>query len=189
MVHVCRLSQENVFFLLCDIQEKLMPAINKGQTVVRVASRMISASKILGIPLVATEQYPKGLGYTVPELKEMDIQCIEKTKFSMCIPEVENIISKQADRKNLVLFGAETHVCVYQSCMDFLEKGFNVHVLADAVSSRSPSDREIALHRMRQAGAYIVSSEAVLFELCREKEHPNFKDISKLVRTQIEPYL
>ncbi|KNC76793.1 hypothetical protein SARC_10724, partial [Sphaeroforma arctica JP610] len=148
----------------------------------------IDAANILGVPLVATEQYPKGLGGTVPDLKSRVTHCFEKTKFSMCVPQVEEVLNASPDRKNLVLFGVESHVCVYQSCMDFLEKGYNVHILADAVSSRSSFDREIAIDRMRQAGACIVTSENVLFDLCREKEHPHFKEISKLVRDTIEPH-
>uniref|UniRef100_A0A0K0DB23 Isochorismatase domain-containing protein 1 n=1 Tax=Angiostrongylus cantonensis TaxID=6313 RepID=A0A0K0DB23_ANGCA len=111
---------------------KFFPAI------VQTAKRLVDAARILEIPIVVTEQYPKGLGRTTPELGLDDIRKYEKTKFSMCVPELDSMLNAA---ENIVLVGIEAHACVLQTTFDLLEKGKNVHVVVDAVSSRSLTDR------------------------------------------------
>ncbi|CAH3198121.1 unnamed protein product, partial [Porites evermanni] len=127
-----RLAVKNTAFLLCDIQEKFRPSIIYFPEIIKVAQRMVAAANILKIPVIATEQYPKGLGNTVEEIDTSPFKerVFSKTKFSMVIPEVEEQL-KQLNVENVVLMGIETQVCVLQTTMDLLERNYNVHVLAD----------------------------------------------------------
>ncbi|XP_076045080.1 isochorismatase domain-containing protein 1-like isoform X3 [Oratosquilla oratoria] len=156
-----------------------------------IESRMegLAGGKVLGVLLIATEQYPKGLGNTVTEL---DIQhaaaVVPKTKFSMVVPEVEKLLlSSQHGVDAVVLFGIETHVCVEQTAIDLLSRGVKVHVVADCCSSRSQEDRTLALQRLQQVGCFITTSESVLFKLLGDKEHPKFKEVANLVKTTSQP--
>jgi len=171
-------------FFCCDLQDSFRNSINHFDKIVPIASRLISAAKILNIPVITTEQYPKGLGHTISELKPSLVNelVFPKTSFSMLIPEVVTHLEKAPDVKSIVLFGIETHVCVQQTTLDLLERGYDVHVVADAVSSRSQADRMIAIERMRQSGAYITTHESVIFELLATAKHPNFKEVSSLIR-------
>lgn len=138
----------------------------------------------MNIPVIATEQYPKGLGNTVKEI-DTDFfkeQIFPKTKFSMVIPEVEEQL-KQQNIKNVVLMGIETQVCVLQTTMDLLEKNYTVHVLADGVSSRTMVERMFALERLREMGAIVTTSECALFMLLGDAKHPNFREVQALVKT------
>ncbi|XP_013385022.1 isochorismatase domain-containing protein 1 isoform X2 [Lingula anatina] len=176
------ISTEKTVFFLCDMQEKFRPAINCFEDILEVSKRLVSAAKILDIPLVATEQYPKGLGHTVPELK-VD-HAFPKTKFSMIIPEVEDELKRLRDGnvKHVVLFGIETHVCIQQTAIDLLKKNIEVYVVADACSSRSQMDRIFALKRLDQAGAIVTTSESVLLQLLGDKDHPKFKEVQSLIK-------
>ncbi|XP_074661349.1 isochorismatase domain-containing protein 1-like [Tubulanus polymorphus] len=171
---------------MCDIQERFRPSIKYFNEIVEISKRLTEMTKILEIPLIVTEQYPKGLLHTVAEL---DIShatggVVEKTKFSMIVPEVEEIMKTICDGnlKYVVLFGVETHVCIQQTAIDLMSKGIKVHIVADATSSRFQSDRLIAFDRLRQFGAIITTSESVLFQLLGDKDHPHFKQIQALVK-------
>ncbi|PIK44071.1 hypothetical protein BSL78_19088 [Apostichopus japonicus] len=171
-------------FLLCDMQEKFRPAIKHFDEILEVANRLVKTSKILDIPLIATEQYPKGLGKTVEELDIDHAKGVfEKTKFSMVIPAVEEQLSKLPTLTTVVLFGVETHVCVEQTAIDLVKRGLDVHVVADATSSRSMMDRMIAFEHLRQSGVMVTTSEAVIFQLLGDKENPKFKEVQALVKT------
>lgn len=142
-------SGKSVFFL-CDMQERFRPAIKHFSDILEVSKRLVSGAKILKIPLVVTEQYPKGLGNTVDELKEatdIAVGVFQKTKFSMLTPEVEHKLPDLCDGalKYVIVFGVETHVCVQQTVIDLLQKNYEVVVVADATSSRSEVDRKFAL--------------------------------------------
>lgn len=172
-------------FFLCDMQERFRPTIRYFSEILEVSRRLVEGSKLLNIPLVVTEQYPKGLGSTVPELKiEHAVGIYDKTRFSMLVPPVESLLPQlcNGQLKHVVLFGIETHVCIQQTVIDLLEHGFEVHVVADATSSRSQMDRLLALQRFVQAGAIVTSSEAVLLQLVGDKDHPAFKDIQALIK-------
>ncbi|XP_065884574.1 isochorismatase domain-containing protein 2-like [Dysidea avara] len=178
-----RLAANRSFFFLCDMQEKFKPTIKHFPEIATVAQRLVSAAKILEIPVIATEQYPKGLGNTVSEIDVSDVKVVAKTVFSMVVPEVEEELKKEPNRKSVVLFGIETHVCIQQTTLDLLEKGYDVHVIADACSSRTQVDRMFAIERLRSAGAFITTSESALFELMGNSKHPKFRDVQKLVMT------
>ena len=170
-------------FVLIDVQEKFMPVIDGIDRVISNSNMLIKASEILKIPLVVTEQYPKGLGKTIDEIKLPGKQkIISKVCFS-CFgsDEFEQELEK-LDPENLVLFGIESHVCVLRTALDALERGFSVHIAADAVSSRNPENSKLALERMRQAGAFISPAETIVFQLIDAAGTEEFRKISELVK-------
>ena len=184
---VGKLVQESTAFFLCDIQEKFRPSIKYFSEIVIVAQRMLKAAKILDLPVIATEQYPRGLGKTISELTEIldenqKAKIYEKTCFSMSSDAIlSDLKAVNPSVKSVVLFGIEAHVCVQQTALDLLEKGFEVHLIADSSSSRSMTDRMLAFDRIRQAGGFITTSESALFMLLKDAKHPNFKEIQKLI--------
>jgi hypothetical protein len=145
---------------------------------------LAAALKVLEIPYLVTEQYTKGLGFTIQLIRIAlgEFKAIEKTTFSCCDePAFMNAISA-AGKKNIILCGIETHVCILQTAIDLLEAGYHPVVIEDCVSSRKLSDKNIAIERMRQEGVIITSLESVLFELTRNSGTETFKAISKLVK-------
>ncbi|XP_076450660.1 isochorismatase domain-containing protein 2-like [Babylonia areolata] len=176
-----KLAVKNSCLFLCDMQEKFRPTIQYFPQIVSVASRMLQGSRVLDMPVVVTEQYPKGLGHTVPELGVKDEKIFPKTCFSMVLPEVEEYLKQMGDVKSVVLCGIETQACVLMTTLDLIERGYDVHVIADACSSRSMVDRMFALERMREAGAYLTTSESMLLQLCGGAAHPKFRDVQKII--------
>ncbi|KAI8921651.1 Isochorismatase-like protein [Entophlyctis helioformis] len=177
-------SLASTAFFVCDIQERFRPLIHNFPSVVATAHKMIEAAKILSVPLIVTEQHPKGLGHTVAELDVAGAHCrLPKTKFSMWTPEVESIVTKELKSKSAVLFGIESHVCVTQTALDLLRNDIDVYVLADGVSSMNKEEVPIAIQRLKEAGAVITSSESILFQLLVDSNHTHFKAISNLVKT------
>jgi len=179
-----KLQPENTVFLLCDIQERFRPLIWRGETIISTANYMTSVAKALDIPVVVTQQYTKVFGETVEDVfsdQEHFKSCkkFEKKNFSMCTDEVKSHLSS-LNKKSVVLFGIEAHVCVQQTCLDLLEEGTEVHLIADGISSQQPYDREIALQRMSEAGAFLTTAQSLAFMLMRSAEHANFKTVSKL---------
>lgn len=184
MPTIPRLSRDTSTLAVIDIQEKLLPAIFEKERIVTASARLARASAILGIPTLATEQYRKGLGPTVPEIASAisGFAPIEKMAFSACGAPAFLTALQSLNRPNIILCGIEAHVCVMQTCLDLLEHGYNVFVAADAVSSRTLENAQLGLQRMRDTGAVIVSSEMALFELLKEAGTPQFKQILPLVK-------
>ncbi|XP_064388542.1 isochorismatase domain-containing protein 2-like [Halichondria panicea] len=178
-----RLTANTTYFFLCDMQEKFRPTIKYYPEIITVASKMVQAANILDIPVICTEQYPKALGNTVAEIDVSKATVFAKTFFSMITPDVVKCIEEQSDRKSVVLFGIETQVCVQQTALDLLGRGYDVHVIADGVSSRTQVDRIFAIERLRAAGAFISTSESVIFELLGDSKHPKFKEVQPLIKT------
>ncbi|CAI9581773.1 unnamed protein product, partial [Staurois parvus] len=152
--------------------------------IVSVASRLLQAGKILEIPVILTEQYPKGLGPTVPELGTDGIKKYSKTCFTMLIPEVEKELQSFPERCFIILCGIETQACITSTTLDLLEEGFDVHVVADAFSSRSCRWLTQWMNRLKQSGAFLSTSEGVILQLLQDSSHPKFKQVQKLI---IEP--
>ncbi|KAL6730105.1 hypothetical protein Aduo_001101 [Ancylostoma duodenale] len=175
---ISRLTPKNSVLFVCDLQEKFSKTIQFFPEIVKTSKRMVDAAKILDIPIFVTEQYPKGLGHTVAELGLGDIKKYEKTRFSMCVPDLVPAIK---DSNNIILVGIEAHACVLQTTLDLLEKGKNVHVVVDAVSSRTLPDRKYAFKQMDRAGAVLTTSECVLLGLLQDASHPKFKEVQKLI--------
>lgn len=177
------LVRRNTALIVIDIQEKILKVINEFERVVDNSLKLIKGFKILNIPIYFTEQYPKGLGPTIAEIRdELKNNPIEKMTFScsgagdLFKELIDNDISQ------VVICGIESHVCVLQTVLDLLANGFQVNVAADAVSSRKEFDYKIALDRMRSHGAEITTAESVLFELLEVCGTDQFKQISKLVK-------
>lgn len=173
-------------FFLCDIQEKFRASIQYFPEILVVAQRLIQAATSMEIPVVCTEQYPKGLGNIVPELTShlaaANSKTFEKTRFTMLTDDVKKHLGEiKPNLKSAILFGIEAHVCVQQTAIDLLEAGYEVHVVADSTSSRSMTDRMLALDRIRQSGAFITTSESVLFMLLQDAKHPKFREVQKLI--------
>jgi nicotinamidase-related amidase len=179
-----RLSRARAGLVVVDIQERLLPAIFEKERVVGNSVRLIQGAGVLQVPIFATEQYRKGLGPTLPEVAGAisGFAPMEKLAFSAC--GASGFISALEQKKvsDAILCGIEAHVCVTQTCLDLLEKGFRVFVAADAVSSRTPENYRFGLDRMRAAGAVIVSTEMLLFELLEEAGTAEFKQILTLVK-------
>jgi nicotinamidase-related amidase len=173
--------------LVVDVQERLVPSIAGHRRVVWNVRRLIDGARILGLPVVATEQYPKGLGPTVAELAERLGERPSKLTFS-CLG-CPDVFTSLADRgiSKLLVSGMETHVCVQQTVLDLLSGGWRVYVAVDAVGSRMEIDRRTALRRMDSSGATLTTTEAALFEWCQIAGTPQFKQISQLVREEGPP--
>ncbi len=182
------MSAVDTALLLIDFQERLMPAIHDGARVAWNGARLLEGAAILGVAAFATEQYPKGLGPTIPAIgKYFEGQKIpEKVVFSAgaCGELFDKM--RANNLKKILVGGVETHVCVQQTVMDLLADGWGVFVAVDAVGSRRTQDHETALRRMETAGATLTTTEAALFEWLRAAGTPEFKKISQLVR-QLDP--
>ena len=184
---VGKLSPSNTALLVCDVQERFRPLIHKMETVVNTTKFMTSVAKELKFPIVVTQQYTKVFGQTITDAFEdpNDIGSLapifEKKKFSMCTEECTHHISS-LNKTSFLLVGIEAHVCLQQTALDLLEKGHEVHIIADGVSSQQKYDREIALRRMETSGAYITTAQSAAFMLLGGADHSNFKAVSKLVK-------
>ena len=183
MASVGKLNPETTVFVLVDVQDAFKPVIYEFNRVVENSNKLLKAADILGVKVIATEQYPQGLGRTVKEIYlPKGVEPIPKVCFS-CLGSSEFMARLEKTKaKSIVLFGIESHICILKTALDALEKGLEVHVVEDAVSSRTKESNRIGLERMRQAGAFIVSAEMVLFQLMGEAGSEEFKEISKLVK-------
>ena len=170
--------------LLIDIQERLAPATLDGDGVVERAGILLEAAALLGVPHTVSEQYPRGLGPTVAAVREKADpgRIFDKVHFSCQADDRLARVLAEAGRPDTVLCGMEAHVCVLQTALDLAEAGYRVHVVADAIASRSAQDRALAVERMGKAGIGIVSTEMVLFEWLRTAGHPEFRAVSALIR-------
>jgi nicotinamidase-related amidase len=170
------LSREDAALVLVDVQEGFR-SYSCFEEVAAACSKLLAGARVLGVPAIATEQYPKGLGHTAPEVGLETEQRIEKTVFSAVRADGFDLSA----RRQAVVCGIEAHVCVSQTVHDLLEQGVEVHVPADAVGSRHPIDYERALERMERAGAAISTVESALFELLERAGTPEFKAVQKLI--------
>lgn len=179
------LERESAQLVVVDVQEKLCLAMDPQvlQKLTRNISTLIDCAAELGLPAVATEQYVKGLGETVPALKEkLAAPSLEKMAFSCCGGEGFLETLARSGRRQVILTGMESHVCVLQTGLELLSHGYVVHLVCDAVMSRNKDNWRIAQHTLAAAGAVLTSTEAVLFQLLRVAGTEEFKKLSKLVR-------
>lgn len=169
--------------IIIDIQEKLVNAANKGNSVAVNMAKVSKAAQILSIPTIITEQYPKGLGKTATEIEtSSDTEIFEKTSFSALLePEFAEEV-QSLNKKQIVIGGIETHICVLQTVIDLISEGFEVYVLKDCCSSRREQEHLTGIDLMKQYGAKITSAEIVLFEWLKTSKHPNFREIQALIK-------
>ena len=179
-----KITSEHSIGLVIDFQEKLVSHMYESQQIIMNTGILLQGLQILEIPLIATQQYTKGLGSTVINLSQYlsGIPVIEKLSFSCCgEPDFMNELRSHR-KKFVIITGIETHVCVLQTATDLIESGYKPVIIEDCVSSRKQGDKETALSRIRDEGAIISSCESILFELCQIAGTDKFKAISKLVK-------
>jgi nicotinamidase-related amidase len=178
------LDIEKSFLVVVDVQGKLASLMHDRDALFKNIRILIQAAKILDIPILWCQQVPDALGATVPEIAELlaGNEPVNKSSFSCCGDEKFIDRLKSIDRSQVLLAGIETHVCIYQTAVDLKEKGFDVNVIADAVSSRTLDNKQTALSKMQAIGINISSTEMALFELLKTADHPQFKQIAKLVK-------
>lgn len=178
------LNAENSLFFLIDIQDRLVGMLKNREEIAKNNSILAKAAKILGVPVIASEQYPNGLGSTILEVREYlnTENILEKTSFSALATDTIKAKLESLNRKKVVLTGIETHICVYQTARALLDAGYEVYVVKNACSSRSSKDYRTALELMRDYGVKLTCVETVLFELLGSSKHPNFKEIQALIK-------
>jgi nicotinamidase-related amidase len=182
-----RLHRADAFLLIIDVQEKLMPAVDGHEDVARNIDRLVRGCRVLDVPPLLTEQYVKGLGPTITPVRRaleetFGYDPIEKNCFSGfgCAELVTAL--RLLQKKQAIVCGIETHVCVYQTVVDLLANGYEVTIIADAVGSRAPSNKDVALRRMVSEGAKLSSTEMALFEMLVNAGTDEFREISRLVK-------
>ncbi|MGZ3458943.1 MAG: isochorismatase family protein [Archangium sp.] len=178
-----RLKRDQAALLVVDIQERLCAAMEHDalDRMLNRTNAAIEGAKALELPVLVTEQYPKGLGptHSLVQMRLGHSAAVEKIDFTACVPDVT---ARLGHRKQVLVLGMETHVCVFQTVRDLTEKGFTPFLCADAVLSRHPEDRRVGLEMCREAGAHLVTVEAALFDLLGCAGTPEFKKVSAAVR-------
>jgi nicotinamidase-related amidase len=167
---------------LIDFQERLMAAIDGADAVVANAGRLLAAAEALRVPVLMTEQNPKGLGPTVPDLARPEgaVPVVAKMEFDAC--RAHGVIDALPAGHHIVVAGCEAHVCVLQTTLGLLDRSRRVYVVADAVGSRRPENKEAALRRLERAGAEVVTTEMVIFEWLGTADNPDFKSVISLIK-------
>jgi nicotinamidase-related amidase len=179
-----RILKENSTGLIIDIQERLLPHMIEEGTLLRNTEILIKGLQALDIPIIVTEQYTKGLGFTVDPVKCLfpEFHSIEKISFSCCDDNEIDAKLKVLSKRFVIIAGIETHVCVLQTAIDLLDRHYMPVIIEDCVSSRKINDKQHALARIRQSGGIVTTYESILFELTRFAGNETFKAISKLVK-------
>jgi len=180
-----KLDADNAVLVVIDIQERLVPAMPQ-EVYLRLrdtVEMLVSVAELLGVPVVTTEQYPKGIGHTVPELADAcKSAVIEKVSFGCCGEPNFLAALKDLGRSQVIITGMEAHVCVYQTVLGLLEDGYHIHLLRDAICSRNKTDYLAGLDNAAQAGAVVTTAETVLFQMLQKSTHEQFRAVSKLVK-------
>jgi len=170
--------------LVVDVQDRVLRALYDPARVAGNCRRLVEGARILGVPILVTTQNAPRLGPTTPELAEAlgEFEAFDKMAFSCC--DAEGFMDRLdlLEKDTVIVCGMEAHVCVLQTVLDLVENGYRVHVVADAVSSRTPENRQAALEKMRQAGALLTTTEILLFELLRTADAPEFKAVQALIK-------
>lgn len=181
------MNADDTAVVIVDVQSKLLPVIDQSEDLIRQIKTLIEGAQLLDVPVFYTQQYPEGLGHTVNDLlsgnAEVDSSAtFDKRMFSFrqCGELFQRL--KNRNIRNVVIAGIESHICVLQSALDSVAYGFDVFVVADAVGSRRPVDRSIALSRLELSGVTLTTVESAVFEWCETSEHPKFKSISKRLK-------
>lgn len=178
------LDKEGTGLLIIDVQEKLMEVMGQTQRVLDNIIRLLHLSKAYQLPVILTEHYRKWLGPTLPIIVEAlpSYDPIDKMHFNCCDVDAFNDRLESEGLRNVIVTGVESHICIFQTCVSILERGFNVHVPLDAVDSRTDENWRVGLHLMERAGAVITSTEAVVYQLLKKAGTKEFNKILKLIR-------
>lgn len=184
MRHSDMLSPENTALIVIDFQEKLLSAVRYADETISNCIKLIDFFSSESFPIIMTEHYPKGLGLTIPEIRNLmdESEIVEKTIFS-CFGEAVFEGKLSAEKiSNILITGIETHICVAQTAFDGLASGYRVHVAADAVTSRKQIDHDVSISRMQSGGITVTTSEAALYEMVEEAGTERFKNLLKIVK-------
>jgi len=178
------LTTDNTVLVVIDVQDRMFRVIHDGEKLLRNLLKLIRGVKVWDIPVILTEQYPAGLGPTLPEITRLlpDVKPIEKVCFSCCDAPDFNKSLEALKRRQVLLTGIEAHVCIYQTAVDLLERGFQVQAVTDCVSAREPENKTVSLFRMGSAGISPTTTEMALFELLKVASGDKFKQISNIVK-------
>ena len=178
------LTAENTLLLVVDVQGNLARVMSDKETLFKSIIKMIKGARVLGIKMIVTEQNPRGLGPTIPDISEhlKNIEPISKFSFSCCDNDQFMQTLKSMNPENIIIAGIESHICVYQTTRDLVNLKYNVQVLSDAVSSRTAENKQIGLEKAKAAGAGITSVETALFELLKDAQRKEFKKILNIVK-------
>ena len=181
---VGRINPATTALYLCDMQEVFRPGIVKYPEIIETSKRLFEVAKILDMPIIVTEHYPRAFGHTVSELGDISKYLVcEKTCFTMQTPEVQAKFQKDYPNvKSAIITGIEAHACVMATSFDLIENGIDVHLPVNAISSRTQIDRLGGLSRCRDVGAYLTTAESLLFQMLGDAKHPKFKECSKFIR-------
>src|SRR5579885_1504151 len=185
MRHENTLDPRRTALAVIDVQESFRPHIPDFSELAARVALVTRAAQLLGVPVVVTEQYPKGLGHTAGEIRAVlpeNFEAVEKIAFSSCGAQEFVARLEQAGARQVLLCGIAAHVCVNQTAHDLLARGYQVHLLTDCISSRAEQNRRVGIEKMRQSGALPSSTEMALFELMRDARHEQFKAIQKLIK-------
>lgn len=179
-----RIKKEDSLIIFIDVQEKLMPHIYKNKKLKENLTKFVKGIKVLGVDIIVTEQYKKGLKDTIEPFKTIlkDDPHFEKTSFSCLYDEEILKYIKESKKTNIILVGIESHVCVLQTVVDVASVGLIPIIVEDCVSSRNKNDKEVAIYRAIAEGALITTVESLLFELCQTSKADEFKAISNIVK-------
>ncbi len=178
------LNIQNCCLIVVDVQGKLAQLMHNKDILFKNIEILIKSAKILDIPILWCQQCPESLGPTIPQIAQLlfGIEPINKASFSCYGAEEFNEKLNQLARKQILLCGIEAHVCIYQTAMDLIKLDYEVEVVSDAISSRTPENKQAAITKMTAAGAKLTTTEMALFELLKTAEHPQFKQIAKLIK-------
>lgn len=178
------LKREETVLVMIDFQEKLFQVMQDKEPLLKNALKIIQGAQALGIPVLWTEQNPKGMGATLPEIADLlkETEPIGKMGFSCCENDLFMEKLKALNRRQILTGGIETHICVYQTAADLVKRGYEVEILADVVSSRTSENRQIGLQKIKDAGAFVTSVETALFELLKTAESEDFRPILKIIK-------
>jgi len=179
------LNVDNTALLVIDVQGKLAQLMYQKDNLFANLEKIIRGAQVLEIPIIWTEQVPEKLGQTTPAIAELLVKSAEpisKASFSCCGIEPFMTELQALQRRQILISGIETHICVYQTAVDLLDMGYEVQIVADAVSSRTAENRQIGLERLKEIGAIITNTEMALFELLRIAEGDKFRQITKIVK-------
>ncbi|HIT99715.1 MAG TPA: hydrolase [Candidatus Copromorpha excrementavium] len=178
------ITRDDTILVAIDFQERLMPVMQDKEELAERSARLLKGMKALGVPVLVTQQYTKGIGETVEQIAEAleDFEHIEKTSFG-CMNNGEFAEKiKKSGKKNVVVCGIEAHICVMQTVLQLMNEGYRVYLAADCVSSRNKNDMSFGIMRMRDAGAVVTTYEAILYEMLMDSKAEGFKEISKIVK-------
>jgi len=179
-----KIDKDEAVLVVVDYQDRIVPAMNEGKQVIETAAKFIRGCRVLGLPVIVTQQYTKGLGETVPGIKEAlgAFEPVEKKSFSAAGSKEFMRRLEGSDRETVIVIGIEAHVCVEQTVLDLIGEGYDVFVITDCISSRHKADMHEACRRMVHSGAVLTTYEAALFEMLGSASEPGFREISAIVK-------